>query len=304
MNPLFLNAGDKSMSQVRYDRRAFTLVELLVVIAIIGILVGLLLPAVQAAREAARRMSCANNLSQIGLALHNFEFAAECLPGGTVNDSGPIRNEPIGNHTSWTVKLLPYLEQSYLYRSIDMSKGVYDPINSMARRTQILTLVCPSYPAIPFVSEDNDNIGMSTYAACYSSTETPLDIANDGVFYLNSRTKFSEIEDGSSNTILVSEKISENGDLGWMSGTRATLRNGTITEAPRRFRAGLISMTTTSNPDNGSLEMGGFSSFHVSGCNVLFGDGGVRYIPVSADKSVVQALCTRNGGEINRDILW
>ena len=292
------------MSHVRYDRRAFTLVELLVVIAIIGILVGLLLPAVQAAREAARRMSCANNLSQVGLAIHNFEFAAEHLPSGSVNDSGPIRNEPIGNHTSWTVKLLPYLEQSSLYRSIDTGKGVYDPANEGARRTQIATLICPSYPYYSFAGGESDEIGLSTYAACYSSTETPLDKANDGVFYLNSRTKFSEIEDGSSNTIFVSEKISENGDLGWMSGTRATLRNGTITEVPRKFRPSLVSMTTTSNPDNGSLEMGGFSSFHSNGCNVLFGDGGVRYVPISAEKSVVQALCTRNGGENNRDIWW
>jgi prepilin-type N-terminal cleavage/methylation domain-containing protein/prepilin-type processing-associated H-X9-DG protein len=292
------------MSHIQCYRRAFTLVELLVVIAIIGILVGLLLPAVQAAREAARRMSCANNISQIGLAMHNFEFAAELLPSGTVNESGPIRNEPIGNHTSWTVKLLPYLEQSYLYRSIDTSKGVYDPANEGARRTQIATLICPSYPHYSFAGEESDDIGLSTYAACYSSTETPLDKANDGVFYLNSRTKFSEIDDGSSNTIFVSEKISENGDLGWMSGTRATLRNGTISSAPKRFRPGLISMTTTSNPDNGSLEMGGFASFHNSGCNALFGDGGVRYIPISIDPVALQKLCTRNGGEMAPDVGW
>ncbi len=70
---------------------AFTLVELLVVIAIIGILVGLLLPAVQAAREAARRCQCQNNIAQIGLALHHFEFNTEHLPSGTTNATGPIK---------------------------------------------------------------------------------------------------------------------------------------------------------------------------------------------------------------------
>ncbi|MFM8573698.1 MAG: DUF1559 domain-containing protein [Pirellula sp.] len=282
-------------------RRGFTLVELLVVIAIIGILVGLLLPAVQAAREAARRMSCANNIAQLGLAIHNFEFAAEHLPSGSINDSGPIRNEPIGKHISWTVQLLPYIEQSYLYQSIDQSKGVYDPANALPRKTRIATLVCNSYPIAERIDIDSDDLGITTYAACYSSTEVPLDTKNDGVFYLGSKTKFSEIGDGSSNTIFISEKISHDGDLGWMSGTRATLRNGTI--EPLR-RGALTPSTLTTNPDNGSLVMGGFSSFHTSGCNTLYGDGGVRFVPMSIDPKVFQALCTRNGGELNTAYEW
>jgi prepilin-type N-terminal cleavage/methylation domain-containing protein/prepilin-type processing-associated H-X9-DG protein len=284
-------------------KRAFTLVELLVVIAIIGILVGLLLPAVQAAREAARRMSCANNVAQIGLAMHNFEFAAEHLPTGTVNDSGPIRNEPVGNHISWTVKLLPYLEQSQLYSTIDQSKGVYDPVNETARKTQIASLVCSSYPVNGRLDEDSQDIGISTYATNYSSTEVPLDKNNNGVFFLGSRIKFSEISDGSSNTLFLSEKISPDGDLGWMSGTRATLRNGTI-EARMKRSFNMATPTTSSNPDNGSLAMGGFSSFHNSGVNCLYGDGGVRFLPMSIEPKVLEALCTRNGGELNTTYDW
>lgn len=289
-------------SSRRYNQRAFTLVELLVVIAIIGILVGLLLPAVQAAREAARRMSCANNVSQIGLALHNFEFAAEHLPSGTVNDSGPIRNEPIGNHMSWTVKIMPYLEQSYLYKSIDQTKGVYDPANAQARQTQLAVYACPSYPLSARLAVDSLDIGSSTYGACYSGTEVPLDKDNDGVFYLGSRTKFSDIGDGSSNTVFLSEKISEQGDLGWMSGTRATLRNGTMDPVKKNFK--LVTSNLTSNPDNGSLVMGGFSSFHTSGCNTLYGDGGVRFLSVSIDPIILKSLCTRNGGELTTSYDW
>jgi len=113
-------------AHARSKRRAFTLVELLVVIAIIGILVSLLLPAVQAAREAARRVQCLNNVTQLGLSLHNYEFHHEALPAGVTNPDGPIRNEPQGIHVSWIVKILPYLEQNAAYRKFDQSLGAYD----------------------------------------------------------------------------------------------------------------------------------------------------------------------------------
>src|SRR6476659_1907576 len=117
------------------DRRAFTLVELLVVIAIIGVLVALLLPAVQSAREAARRVSCVNNLTQLGLSLHNYEFHFEALPAGVTNPDGPIRNEPQGNHVGWIVRILPYLEQNALSRHFDQAAGVYADTNSEVRST-------------------------------------------------------------------------------------------------------------------------------------------------------------------------
>lgn len=101
------------------NRKAFTLVELLVVIAIIGILIALLLPAVQAAREAARRCSCTNNLSQMILAVQNYNMAHEVYPPGTINAEGPIASEPQGYHHNWISQILPYMEELSIYRHID-----------------------------------------------------------------------------------------------------------------------------------------------------------------------------------------
>jgi len=147
----------------RKQTNAFTLVELLVVIAIIGLLVGLLLPAVQAAREAARRMQCSNNLKQLALAVQNHEAAMKSFP---VNQIGPglaISSSQFGpGFYSWLVRVLPYIEQSALYDSIDLrvnmssattAAGVHSPmsveildshVNAPAAATRIPTFQCPS----------------------------------------------------------------------------------------------------------------------------------------------------------------
>lgn len=135
-------------------RRGFTLVELLVVIAIIGILVGLLLPAVQAAREAARRMQCGNNLKQIGLAIHNYESAFKRFPHGSVDNDPRDLNGNLwnaGRHRKGTVlvKLLPFIEQTALYSSIDFSQDVEAQLDASgvwaATRTNMRNVAIPSY---------------------------------------------------------------------------------------------------------------------------------------------------------------
>ena len=244
-------------------RSAFTLVELLVVIAIIGMLIALLLPAVQAAREGARRTQCATKLMQLSIAAKNYEQSFGVLPSGTVNETGPIRNVPMGNHMGWIPRLLPFIEQSVLYAEIDFSKGVYDPENRAVwlGSPRLHFFLCPSdggglsYSRGTGNASNLYNPGAVNYMACHSSTETPIDRDNDGVFFLNSKLRSRDIPDGTSNTfffgeasIITDSQIGQEprgyygaprtvivaGDaegpfvyanLGWMSGTPGTIRN-------------------------------------------------------------------------------
>jgi prepilin-type N-terminal cleavage/methylation domain-containing protein/prepilin-type processing-associated H-X9-DG protein len=196
----------------------FTLVELLVVIAIIGVLVALLLPAVQAAREAARRSSCANNLTQIALAIHNYEMAHGCYPPGTIDAAGPIANTAAGYHHNWLVQILPYIEEQPSYNALDKTLSIYHPKNAPVTGRMPRWLRCPSCSA-----GWGGNVSM--YAACHHDKEKPIDAKDHGVFFLNSFTRYDDITDGSSHTILVGEKLPDAWDLHWLSGTRGTLRN-------------------------------------------------------------------------------
>jgi prepilin-type N-terminal cleavage/methylation domain-containing protein/prepilin-type processing-associated H-X9-DG protein len=206
-------------------RSAYTLTEMLIVIAIISVLVALLLPAVNAAREAARRSGCSHRLAQLILGVQQYESTHQVYPPGVMNLQGPIASEPKGYHHNWIGLILPHLEQRPLARQIDRRVGVYHPANVNVRLRDIGLLRCPSSLA--------KGRGYSDYVGLHHSTEAPIDMNNDGVFFLNSRLRYEQIVDGTTQTLFLGEKLTGLLDLGWLSGTRATLRN---TGVPINFR--------------------------------------------------------------------
>lgn len=271
-------------------RRGFTLIELLVVVAIIAILIALLLPAVQQAREAARRTTCKNNLMQIGIAMHTYEMAFEMMPSGTVNLTGPIRNIAEGYHMSWIVQLLPAMEQAGLFGNVNFNEGAYAPFNAGSASTSIGTFLCPS--------DNRQSTGASNYAGCFGGEDVAIDMNNNGLLFLNSGIGYQEIRDGASNTILASEKIVPPGlkDLGWMSGTMATLRNTGVSinsgwdiGGPAGTRGGPVAPMTAPSDTATS----GFSSRHTGGAQCVFADGSVRFLSENIDKQTYSYLGNR-----------
>jgi prepilin-type N-terminal cleavage/methylation domain-containing protein/prepilin-type processing-associated H-X9-DG protein len=275
--------------------QGFTLVELLVVIAIIGILVALLLPAVQAAREAARRSSCTNNLMQVILAVQNYESAHRLYPPGTLEKSGPIVHAPQGYHHNWLTQILPYIEELNTYRHVDFSVGAYDEKNAEVRQVHVAPFYCPS-------NGDNDRaeLGLSNYAGCHHDLDEPINGDNHGVFFLNSGIRYVDIPDGTSHTLFVGEKLHEaNKDLGWMSGTRATLRNTGVPlkdELQYRRPGRMPPLTPPADPDN--VRAGGFGSFHPGGAQFAFGDGHVGFLSQTMELTVLQQLAHRADGKL------
>ncbi len=112
-------------------------------IAIIGVLVALLLPAVQVAREAARRASCTNNLTQFGIAIHNYEMAHGVYPPGTIDAAGQIMNTASGYHHNWVVQILPYIEEQNAYNLLDKKVSIYHPTNAAVAASMPRMLMCP-----------------------------------------------------------------------------------------------------------------------------------------------------------------
>lgn len=191
----------------------FTLVELLVVIAIIGILVGLLLPAVQAAREAARRMSCSNNLKQIGLSIHNYESTHQRIPS-TASDTWQRDGTPSMAVSDWRgysahTMILPYIEQNNLYNQLRFDQGHYqsygNPTAVAVSRNKIDGFLCPSDRDFPSTTD----IGWNNYGFSEGSNSgwnVPQADAN-GMFERVRYRKFGDVSDGLSNTVMASEFI-------------------------------------------------------------------------------------------------
>lgn len=279
------------MTHKRTHSRAFTLVELLVVIAIIGVLVAMTMPAMMAAREAGRRNMCMANMSQIMLGLAGYDNSFEVYPAGVINPDGPIRNEAQGLHQGWLIELLPYLDERVAYDQIDRTKSVYDPANEKLRAYRPRVFVCPSEP--------EDVPGSSNYAGCQNDLEAPISADNNGVYFLNSQLRKDDLSDGAAHTIFVGEKRVFPGDLGWMSGTRATLRNtGLALNSPEDEKAGVPTKVQEEGGDSSLLYVGGFASAHAGGANVGFGDGRVEFMAEDIDLELWHRLGNRADGNL------
>lgn len=311
------------------SRAAFTLVELLVVIAIIGVLVGLLLPAVQQAREAARRMSCSNNLKQIALGMHNYHDTFRQFPYGSKREiSGDTRRRD-----TWFQRLLPFVEQGpyyELYMSQDQIAGTSAWIHNYSEDIigiPVETFMCPSDPAGPARGGGGSDRGFQgSYAVCSGGgTPTLPVIANltvpinlnmhredaGGMFGLQSKRKFRDCNDGTSNTLMVSEGIirgSRGGSWGGLGGYWGGAPHGAYgfstgeppnTTIPDR----VYSCKSTTFPrapcENGNADglPGRYNfarSYHTGGVNVALMDGSIRFVSNSVDRDTWRNLGNRN----------
>jgi prepilin-type N-terminal cleavage/methylation domain-containing protein/prepilin-type processing-associated H-X9-DG protein len=225
------------MKSVRRGRPAFTLIELLVVIAIIAILIGLLLPAVQKVREAAARMTCSNNLKQIGLAAHNYDSANGTLPPGGLRDPATGYTGP-----GTLAFLLPYMEQDNIYKQMDQ-RAFVPPLteywwnynggpggyNYYVAFNKVKSYVCPSDGNTSvttgvfcllytsglgingsYFGTTSETLAKTNYIASAGALGDTTDAFYGqycGPFYMNSRVKVGNMPDGSSNTIAFGETL-------------------------------------------------------------------------------------------------
>jgi prepilin-type processing-associated H-X9-DG protein len=280
------------------------LIELLVVIAIIAILIGLLLPAVQKVREAAARIQCRNNLKQIGLALHNYHGQMEQLPPG-YTDAGSWPNPDVGPGWGWAAQILPYVEQDNLYRQIDFTRGVGDPVNAGPRAQFLKVFWCPSDRRLgTFTVTDGVNtyvVAQGSYVACNGNdgVDDMTTPPHTGVFVRGNALRFADITDGLSNTFFVGERCTTMSLSTWTGAiTNAQVPS---VRAPGSFSGPSALVLGHCGPhlpnDRIVTDADAMSSAHTGGVNFLFGDGSVQTINNGISQVVYDALATRAGGE-------
>ncbi|EMB15201.1 DUF1559 domain-containing protein [Rhodopirellula europaea] len=316
-------------------KQGVTILELLVLVGIVGVLLALLLPAVQSARESARKVTCKNNLRQMGIAIQSFHSAHQRMPSlynGSFTANGntltfPKRYWDEHHFHSWQVALLPSLEQSSLYESIDMTTAASDPKNQPNVNVELSVFQCPSTSNVtPFSNvrnfAPNDVIGTaarSDYEAiggihlssianenrqllgtniALGAWGLPLQtIPKDATYYNVETTRFRDVTDGLSNSIILAE----------MSGRPDPYVRGKLDEDYEEidniskpawaisgsYHAIVLSKKFGVNETNHN----GIYSFHASGVHVSLADGSVRMLSNSTNKAVLQALTTRAGRE-------
>ncbi len=332
-------------NRARASARGFTLIELLVVIAIIAVLVALLLPAVQQAREAARRSQCKNNLKQMGLALHNYSDTHSTFPPGA------IINAQVARHLATAfVHILPYLDQANAYNKLDFVSlgGVlwFGTGSSAPNRDALNGLVVDPYvctsSSLPVMTPGQTYSGGPTtyvmrgnYVMIRGANDHPTTdrtalrgpVSRGGVFYNNSRTRFRDITDGASNTLMISERSNFIGTTPtdprpqygvWMEnayGPNDANGDGTYatraTAHQRCFQATTIhDAVPIGHMGNASSDGAGSPGTAIEGCNTalnsphtggvhaLFGDGSVRFLSSNLHMQTLRNLANRDDGNV------
>lgn len=314
--------------------RGFTLVELLVVIAIIGILVSLTLPAVQAAREAGRKMQCANNLKQLGLGMHGYHDAQGQFPsayviqpgGGGANGVPDPQTRDAGPGWAWGTLILPYMEQQSLHDAFDTSRPCWDPVNAAAAQTPVALFLCPSASGdrgpMPVIDSSGNvlaTFGRSHYVTNVGQEEpwgyTLDDFTGiaDGPLYRNSMTRTGDVTDGLSNTVFLGEHHPVLSSKTWVG----VIPGAMVCPTPRyAFSSCDLAATLVqvhSGPASGEIppaihppnsplcHVCQMFAQHPKGCNVLLGDGSVRFISETIHQPTWAALSSRAKGEVVGD---
>jgi prepilin-type N-terminal cleavage/methylation domain-containing protein/prepilin-type processing-associated H-X9-DG protein len=322
----------KSRNRARVRDAGFTLIELLVVIAIIAVLISLLLPAVQAAREAARRIQCANNLKQMALALHSYQDQYRSFPVNSVRFQGDPTCISCGYGALYTFRalMLNQIEQGPLYNAINFSY-VYSPygqgdvaaipVNSTVAATRVSGFACPSDPmgdaavsgygagrtGVP-VPDANYMASSGTkivQSVTWGSGGGPSTASDNGAMVEFHAVKLAEIQDGTSNTLLLGEfgrSPRYVGSANWFAAWDGSVQRLSIAGINRPYTAPLPFADKISPldqpPQSGPQGYPGFGSYHPGGANFAFADGSVKFLKESTDLHVLGDLGTRAGGEV------
>jgi len=287
----------------RAERRGFTLIELLVVIAIIAVLIALLLPAVQSAREAARRISCTNNLKQLGLAAHNYADVNLCFPPGATMIMAPVvfPGAPLRSSHSYLIAMLQYIEQGTLYNALNGSIHVNQCQNSTIHGVGVASMWCPSDGKASLIINHGTTSDFSGWCPGQSvfmrhtsyggnagtwfnmtnsqSTTDPnlstLAAGQNGVIIKFTPVSIAAVSDGTSNTIMLGEwaygKLNPQDLVCWHWWTAANYGDTMFTT---RFPLN----PRFANTDDGNIFPQSASSFHPGGANFAFSDGSVHFL--------------------------
>ena len=270
----------------------FTLVELLIVIAIIGLLLALLLPAVQSVREAARRSQCANNMRQIGLAIHSFENSRRVLPRSHI--VVPAKHNVL-------TFLLPYLEQASVYQQFDFTQDWNKGPNQKASKTHIGIFRCPSAGTgddRDFISDYAANVKIQP--AVYKPLVTAKTVSSRNLWYNvmrpdRQRVRVEQVFDGLSNTLMFFEDGGR--PQGFTFGVRDETKNITGSQW-----AAYDSFFYTHTMEQGRFintnNHNEIYSFHPGGCNFLFGDGSMHFLDQDINLEAFFSLFTYNQRDI------